>query len=158
MVRCDLLLILPRGACGVLQLGRWALGQGLAAPLLEAVEHGVDELALAEGQEHLVALLAGGLDLSLSPFRYTALRSCRMKRYNGYDRLSLILLAIGAVPVSNATRVASISLCSASSDLLILENTDALASFSALPLVRALSTSTTRIFFIRAELALQGSS
>jgi hypothetical protein len=38
-------------------------GQGLAVPLLEAVEHGVDELALAEGQEHLVALLAGGLEL-----------------------------------------------------------------------------------------------
>jgi hypothetical protein len=43
----------------------------------------------------------------------------------------LILLAIGAVPVSNATRAAFVSLGSASSDVLILENTDALASGSS---------------------------
>jgi hypothetical protein len=38
-------------------------GQGLAVPLLEALEHGVDELALADADEDLVALLAGGLEL-----------------------------------------------------------------------------------------------
>ncbi|CAL5020803.1 unnamed protein product [Urochloa decumbens] len=38
-------------------------GQGLAVPLLEALEHGVDELALADADEHLVALLPGGLEL-----------------------------------------------------------------------------------------------
>uniref|UniRef100_A0A804U8N8 Uncharacterized protein n=1 Tax=Zea mays TaxID=4577 RepID=A0A804U8N8_MAIZE len=37
-------------------------GQRLAVPLLEALEHGVHELALADADEHLVALLAGGLE------------------------------------------------------------------------------------------------
>jgi hypothetical protein len=61
-------LLLRPCAGGSMDGGAWRLlvdvdGQRLAVPLLEALEHGVDELALADAEEHLVALLAGGLEL-----------------------------------------------------------------------------------------------